>query len=183
MQGYLGVPRYLYPEKVAHFSIDEPKMSALSSEIPIHARKCWKIIQKEASITDQAPAAFQNWPQRAAQVSRWGCYFQANRILERYLISARYDFMARWTTGSAEKHYFRFNVAQGLQGVHMNECQKRSVIESATHAYLHHSTQKSTIQDCILNMSSKQGKLGDSYHNDENMKTYFSQGKQMSISK
>lgn len=56
-------------------------------------------------------------------------------------------FMARWCNQSNTQRYFRFNVEQGLQGVHMNEYQKRSVIESATHAYLHHSGQKSSVQN------------------------------------
>ncbi|KAJ5349493.1 hypothetical protein N7541_007220 [Penicillium brevicompactum] len=67
-------------------------------------------------------------------------------------------FMARWCNQSNTQRYFRFNVEQGLQGVHMNEYQKRSVIESATHAYLHNSGQKSSVQGCISNLLSKQGR-------------------------
>ncbi|CAI7608433.1 unnamed protein product [Penicillium bialowiezense] len=67
-------------------------------------------------------------------------------------------FMARWSNQSNAQCYFRFNVEQGLQEVHMSEYQKRSVIESATLAYLHHSVQKSSVQRCISNLSSKQGR-------------------------
>ncbi|OQE36867.1 hypothetical protein PENCOP_c011G04056 [Penicillium coprophilum] len=67
-------------------------------------------------------------------------------------------FMARWSNEVKGKRYFRFNVEQGLQQVHMTDFEKQSVIESATYAYLHHSSQKVRIRDCILNLSEKQGK-------------------------
>ncbi|KAJ5153611.1 uncharacterized protein N7500_009050 [Penicillium coprophilum] len=67
-------------------------------------------------------------------------------------------FMARWSNEVKGKRYFRFNVEQGLQQVHMTDYEKQSVIESATYAYLHHSSQKIQIRDCILNLSEKQGK-------------------------
>lgn len=66
-------------------------------------------------------------------------------------------FMARWSDELRQKRIFRFNVDQGLQGVHMTEYQKRSLIESATHDYLHHSTQKDRIRQCILNLAGKEG--------------------------
>lgn len=66
-------------------------------------------------------------------------------------------FMARWGKGYNEKRYFRFNVEQGLQGVQMTEYDKRSLIESATHGYLHHAPQKSRVRDCILNLVEKEG--------------------------
>ncbi|OQD93316.1 hypothetical protein PENSOL_c033G04096 [Penicillium solitum] len=64
-------------------------------------------------------------------------------------------FMARWSNEAKGKRYFRFNVEQGLQQVHMTEFEKQSVIESATYAYLHHSSQKVRLRDCILNLSDK----------------------------
>lgn len=66
-------------------------------------------------------------------------------------------FMARWSNEIKGKRCFRFNVEQGLQQVHMTEFEKRNVIESATYAYLHHSSQKSNIRDCIKNLSTKEG--------------------------
>lgn len=66
-------------------------------------------------------------------------------------------FMARWSKELREKHVFRFNVEQGLQDVHMTDYQKRSAIESATYDYLHHSSQKGRVRDCILNLASKEG--------------------------
>lgn len=66
-------------------------------------------------------------------------------------------FMARWSNEVKEKRYFRFNVEQGLQQVHMTEFEKQSVIESATYAYLHQSSQKAWVRDCILKLSGKEG--------------------------
>ncbi|KAJ5966691.1 hypothetical protein N7501_002939 [Penicillium viridicatum] len=67
-------------------------------------------------------------------------------------------FMARWSNEVKGKRYFRFNVEQGLQQVHMTEFEKQNVIESATYAYLHHSSQKVRVRDCILNLSEKEEK-------------------------
>lgn len=67
-------------------------------------------------------------------------------------------FLARWSNEYREHRYFRFNVDHGLQDVRMTEYDKRSVIESATHDYLDHSTQKAHIRDCILNLVSKEGR-------------------------
>ncbi|KAJ5521113.1 Acyl transferase/acyl hydrolase/lysophospholipase [Penicillium fimorum] len=67
-------------------------------------------------------------------------------------------FMARWSNEVKGKRYFRFSVEQGLQQVHMTEFEKQSVIESATYAYLHHSSQKVRVRDCILNLLEKSEK-------------------------
>ncbi|KAJ9487435.1 hypothetical protein VN97_g5887 [Penicillium thymicola] len=67
-------------------------------------------------------------------------------------------FMARWSNEVKGKRYLRFNVEQGLQQVHMTAFEKRSVIESATYAYLHHRSQKVRVRDCMLNLSEKEGK-------------------------
>ncbi|KGO76027.1 Acyl transferase/acyl hydrolase/lysophospholipase [Penicillium italicum] len=67
-------------------------------------------------------------------------------------------FMARWSNEAKGKRYFRFNVEQGLQQVRMTEFEKQNVIESATYAYLHHSSQKVRVRDCICNLSRKEGK-------------------------
>jgi predicted acylesterase/phospholipase RssA len=64
-------------------------------------------------------------------------------------------FMARWRRECTEKRCFRFNVEEGLENVHMADYQKRSLIETATHDYLHHPMQKSLIRDCMLNLARK----------------------------
>lgn len=69
-------------------------------------------------------------------------------------------FMARWSNEVSGKRFFRFNVEQGLQLVHMTEFDKQMMIESATYAYLHHSSQKSRVRDCILNLCEKDGMDG-----------------------
>ncbi|KAJ5528301.1 hypothetical protein N7513_012460 [Penicillium frequentans] len=69
-------------------------------------------------------------------------------------------FMARWSNESKQNRVFRFNVEQGLQGVRMDDCSQRSLIENTTQDYLHHSSQKSRIVDCILNLARKEGKTG-----------------------
>ncbi|KAJ5660528.1 hypothetical protein N7507_006979 [Penicillium longicatenatum] len=69
-------------------------------------------------------------------------------------------FMARWSNESKGNRLFRFSVEQGLQAVHMDDCSQRSLIENATQDYLHHSSQKSRIRDCILNLAEKEGKTG-----------------------
>ncbi|KAJ5157873.1 uncharacterized protein N7482_008973 [Penicillium canariense] len=72
--------------------------------------------------------------------------------------STQRRFMARWSNELKEKRIFRFDVDQGLQDVHMTEYEKRSLIESVTHDYLHNATQKGRIRDCILNLAGKEGK-------------------------
>jgi hypothetical protein len=69
-------------------------------------------------------------------------------------------FLARWSNEYRENRYFRFNVDHGLQDVRMTEYEKRSLIESATHDYLHHSAQKARIRDCIMNLVTKDGTFG-----------------------
>ncbi|KAJ5640825.1 hypothetical protein N7528_000450 [Penicillium herquei] len=73
-------------------------------------------------------------------------------------------FMARWSNESKENRLFRFNVDQGLQDVHMTDYSKRGLMESATHDYLQHTTQKTRIRDCILNLASKEGRWNTEYH-------------------
>jgi predicted acylesterase/phospholipase RssA len=67
-------------------------------------------------------------------------------------------FMARWSNEVEGRRYFRFNVEQGLEQVQMTEFEKQGVIESATYGYLHQSSQKSRVRDCIMNLSDKKGK-------------------------
>lgn len=74
-------------------------------------------------------------------------------------------FMARWSNEFREKRIFRFNVEQGLKDVRMTDYQKRSLIESATHDYLHHSLQKNRVRDCITNLISKEGTHMLYFHN------------------
>lgn len=68
-------------------------------------------------------------------------------------------FMARWRRECNEKRCFRFNVEGGLEDVRMTEYQKRSLIETATHDYLRHPTQKSLVGDCMVNLARKRGML------------------------
>lgn len=68
-------------------------------------------------------------------------------------------FIARWGAEFIEKRFFRFNVEHGLQDVRMTEYDKRGLIESATNDYLHHSSQKSRIRECILNLVEKEGNV------------------------
>ncbi|KAJ5765992.1 Acyl transferase/acyl hydrolase/lysophospholipase [Penicillium nucicola] len=67
-------------------------------------------------------------------------------------------FSARWRSEIKEKRFFRFNVEQGLQGIHMTEFQKQNLIKSATYTYLHHSSQKCCVRDCVLTLVDKEGK-------------------------
>ncbi|KAF7716534.1 Uncharacterized protein PECH_005178 [Penicillium ucsense] len=73
-------------------------------------------------------------------------------------------FMARWSDEARRKRIFRFNVEQGLQGVHMSDYQKLSLIETATQDYLHHVDQKSRIRDCTFNLAGKEA-LQQSFSN------------------
>lgn len=66
-------------------------------------------------------------------------------------------FMARWRNECKQGRCFRFNVEQGLQDVQMSDYQKRSLIETTTHDYLHHPRQKSQLDDCMTNLAHKQG--------------------------
>lgn len=66
-------------------------------------------------------------------------------------------FMSRWRRECNEKRCFRFNVEEGLENVRMTEYHKRSLIETATHDYLHHPVQKSRVRDCSLNLARKKG--------------------------
>ncbi|KAJ5354406.1 uncharacterized protein N7496_012839 [Penicillium cataractarum] len=89
--------------------------------------------------------------------------------------------MARWSDEIRQKRIFRFNVDQGLQGVHMTEYQKRGLIESATHDYLHHSTQKDRIRECILNLAGKEGKTDMEF--DITMREYEARAFKMQVLK
>ncbi|KAJ5085106.1 Acyl transferase/acyl hydrolase/lysophospholipase [Penicillium argentinense] len=93
-------------------------------------------------------------------------------------------FIARWQNEFNEKRYFRFNVDQGLQDVRMTDYSKRNIIETTTHDYLHHATQKSRIRDCIVNLVEKGGMTGDEQEkpililNDPSGKSYLDQPNQ-----
>ncbi|KAJ5774501.1 hypothetical protein N7457_009397 [Penicillium paradoxum] len=68
--------------------------------------------------------------------------------------------IARWASHFDKKRYFRFNVDQGLQGIGLNECEKKGAIDSATEEFLRHLTQKFRVRDCIQNMGLKENKTG-----------------------
>ncbi|KAJ5706721.1 Acyl transferase/acyl hydrolase/lysophospholipase [Penicillium malachiteum] len=67
-------------------------------------------------------------------------------------------FMARWRRQCEENRCFRFNVDRAMEDVHMTDYQKRSLIETATHDYLHLPSQKSAVDHCTLNLAGKRGK-------------------------
>ncbi|KAJ6014335.1 Acyl transferase/acyl hydrolase/lysophospholipase [Penicillium herquei] len=67
-------------------------------------------------------------------------------------------FMARWRRQCEENRCFRFSVEHGMEDVRMTDYQKRSLIEAATHDYLHLTRQKSAIHHCMLNLAGKRGK-------------------------
>ena len=66
------------------------------------------------------------------------------------------NFIARWAKHFDEKRYFRFDVDQGLQGIGLDEYQKKGAIESATAGYLAHTALKFRVRDCIQNLRLKQ---------------------------
>ncbi|KAJ5732391.1 Acyl transferase/acyl hydrolase/lysophospholipase, partial [Penicillium malachiteum] len=66
-------------------------------------------------------------------------------------------FMARWRRQCEENRCFRFNVDRAMENVHMTDYQKRSLIETATHDYLHLSSQKAAVDHCTLNLAGKRG--------------------------
>jgi hypothetical protein len=65
-------------------------------------------------------------------------------------------FIARWAKHFDERRYFRFDVEQGLQGIGIDEYEKKSMIESVTEGYLNHLKQKFQVRDCIRNLRLKQ---------------------------
>ncbi|KAJ5729684.1 Acyl transferase/acyl hydrolase/lysophospholipase [Penicillium malachiteum] len=67
-------------------------------------------------------------------------------------------FMARWRRECEENRCFRFNVVRAMEDVLMTDYQKRSLIETATHDYLHLPRQKSAVDQCTLNLAGKRGK-------------------------
>ncbi|KAI6308490.1 hypothetical protein MCOR29_008222 [Pyricularia oryzae] len=66
------------------------------------------------------------------------------------------SFGLRWRQHYDEKRLFRFNVAQGLQDVGLEEHEKRDVIETATSQYLEEQAQRSSRRDCVQNLQAKQ---------------------------
>lgn len=66
-------------------------------------------------------------------------------------------FMANWRQHCGEKRYFRFNVDQGLQDVHLAEYKRQDRLQAATRTYLGHQVVKSQAQDCVENLRWKQG--------------------------
>ena len=66
------------------------------------------------------------------------------------------NFMARWAKHSQGGRYFRFNVEQGLQGIGLEEYERKGDIEEATLSYLRDQKQKIALRDCIKNLSFKE---------------------------
>ncbi len=55
-----------------------------------------------------------------------------------------------------KKRYFRYNVAQGLQSVGLEEYQKQPEIETVSLTYLTAQEQKFSVRDCARNLRAKQ---------------------------
>jgi hypothetical protein len=72
-------------------------------------------------------------------------------------------FIARWALHFDKKHYFRFNVEQGLQDIGLAEHKEQGIIESTTDEYLRHTQQKSRVLDCVLNLRQKQSVYLEDY--------------------
>jgi hypothetical protein len=64
-------------------------------------------------------------------------------------------FIERWGQHSDTNGYFRFNVAQGLQNVGLEEYQRRDTIEATTQEYLDEHQQKRIMGDCVSNLKLK----------------------------
>jgi len=65
-------------------------------------------------------------------------------------------FIARWAGHFDQKRYFRFNIDHGLQGIGLDEYNKKGAMESAAGKYLTHTAQKFRVRDCIQNLRLKQ---------------------------
>jgi hypothetical protein len=65
-------------------------------------------------------------------------------------------FMARWVRDFEEQRYFRFNVAQGLQDIGLEEHRKKGMISAATYGYLTHPAQKVHMRALVQNMKHKE---------------------------
>ncbi|PGH11415.1 hypothetical protein AJ79_04916 [Helicocarpus griseus UAMH5409] len=66
-------------------------------------------------------------------------------------------FQARHRGLCDQKRYFRFNVAQGLQAVGLEEYKKEGLLEAATDDYLTSTDQKFRLRDCVQHLKEKTG--------------------------
>ncbi|OAX82787.1 hypothetical protein ACJ72_02859 [Emergomyces africanus] len=67
-------------------------------------------------------------------------------------------FQARHRGLFDRKRYFRFNVAQGLQNVGLDEYKKEGLLEAATDDYLTSTEQKIRLRDCVQQLKEKTSK-------------------------
>jgi predicted acylesterase/phospholipase RssA len=66
------------------------------------------------------------------------------------------EFVSRWRGLFCEDRYFRFNVAQGLQDIGLDEWRKQGDIEASTEHYLTSQEEKFRVQKCVANLRQKQ---------------------------
>lgn len=66
------------------------------------------------------------------------------------------NFAASWASQLDRRQYFRFNVEQGLQGIGLEEYNKKREINSATQSYLNDPQQKLNLRYCTQNLSLKE---------------------------
>ncbi|ORY10130.1 acyl transferase/acyl hydrolase/lysophospholipase [Clohesyomyces aquaticus] len=76
--------------------------------------------------------------------------------------TAERNAMERWAKHYDKNRYFRFNVHEGLEGIGLDEYQKKGLLKSATRAYLTHTTQRHRVRDCIHNLRLKQSRASAS---------------------
>ena len=65
-------------------------------------------------------------------------------------------FQDRWHRHLNEKRFFRFDVAQGLQNVRLNEYKKLGTIVDATNTYMSEGDQQIKLQACAENLMDKE---------------------------
>jgi pyrroloquinoline quinone (PQQ) biosynthesis protein C len=68
------------------------------------------------------------------------------------------NFMKRQldiTKPDGTQRYFRFNVAQGLQRVKLDEYRARPMIEAATEKYIETLEQETLVRMCAVNLATK----------------------------
>jgi predicted acylesterase/phospholipase RssA len=62
------------------------------------------------------------------------------------------EFVSRWRGLFDQDRYFRFNVAQGLQDIGLDEWRKQGDIEASTEHYLTSEEEKSRVRKCVANL-------------------------------
>ena len=85
-------------------------------------------------------------------------------LMARTLVSIATDsqsidksFQDKWRTNMKEKRLFRFDVAQGLQNVALDDYRAQEKIEAVTAAYMDESDQQTKLNRCAENLIEKEG--------------------------